>query len=60
MLIEGTTYLDMFEPDSYYLFGHDELQERFVGWELLESRYDNFKAPGSTVKAFATVIAQRS
>ena len=60
VLIEGTTYLDMFEPERYYLFGHDELQERFAGWELLQSRYDNFKAPGSTVKAFATVIAQRS
>ena len=60
VLIEGTTYLDMFEPGYYYLFGHDELQERFVGWELLESRYDNFEAPGPSIKAFATVIARRS
>lgn len=59
VLIEGTTFLDMFEPGNYYLFGHSELQERFTGWELLQSRYDNFEAPGSTVKAFATVIARR-
>lgn len=60
VLIEGTTYLDMFEPGQYYLFGHGELQERFAGWELLESRYDNFEAAGPSVKAFTTVIARKS
>jgi tellurite methyltransferase len=59
VLIEGTTYLDMFGPDPYYLFGRAELQKRFAGWELLESRYDNFEAPGSTIKAFATVVARK-
>jgi tellurite methyltransferase len=59
VLIEGTTYLDMFDPGHYYLFGHDELQESFAGWELLESRYDNFEAPGPSTKAFATVVARR-
>ena len=60
VLIEGTNYLDMFEPDRYYLFGHDELQERLAGWDVLQSRYDNFKASGPSVKAFATIIARRS
>ncbi|MBI3000667.1 MAG: class I SAM-dependent methyltransferase [Deltaproteobacteria bacterium] len=60
VLIEGTTYLDMFEPEHYYLFGRGELQERFVGWELLQSRYDNFEAPGPSVKAFMTVIARKA
>ena len=59
VLIEGTTYLDMFDPGHYYLFGHGELQERFAGWELLQSHYDNFEAPGPSDKAFATVIARR-
>lgn len=59
VLTEGTTYLDMFEPGEYYLFGRRELQKSFRGWRLLESRYDRFDAPGSTVKAFATVVAQR-
>lgn len=58
VLIEGTTYLDMFEPGHYCLFGRGELQERLVGWELLQSRYDDFKAPGPSVKAFTTVIAR--
>jgi len=59
VLIEGTTYFEMFGPDPYYLFGHSELQDRFAGWELIESRYDNFEAPGATIKSFATVIARK-
>ena len=59
VLIEGTTFLDMFEPGSYYLFGHDELALRFAGWKLLLSRHDTFSAPRSTVKEFATLIAEK-
>jgi tellurite methyltransferase len=59
VLIEGTTYLDMFEPGQYYLFGEKELRDRFAQWDLLESKYDSFDAPGSTVKRFATVIARK-
>lgn len=58
-LTEGTTYLGMFEPGYYYLFGQSELQERFDGWELEVSRSDNFPAPGGTVKAFTTVVARK-
>jgi tellurite methyltransferase len=58
VLIEGTTYLDMFEPGRYYLFGENELRDQFAGWEILESKYDSFDAPGSTIKRFATVIAR--
>jgi tellurite methyltransferase len=60
VLIEGTTFLEMFEPGHYYLFGLDELQDGFAGWELRESRYDNFEAPGQTVKMFTTVVAKKS
>jgi tellurite methyltransferase len=59
VLIEGTTYLEMFGPDPYHLFGRSELQERFAGWELIESRYDDFEAPGATTKAFATLVARK-
>ncbi len=59
VLIEGTTYLDMFEPGYFYLFGENELTERFAGWTLLESRCDSFEAPGSTIKKFASVIARK-
>jgi tellurite methyltransferase len=38
VLIEGTTYLGMFDPDNYYLFRRNELEERFEDWTILESR----------------------
>ena len=59
VLIEGTTYLAMFEPTQYYLFGHSELQDSLAGWEILDSRYHNFEAPGQTVKMFTTVVARK-
>ena len=36
-LIEGTSYLGMFKPDEYYLFGPDELELAFAGWTMLEA-----------------------
>lgn len=59
VLIDSTTYLDMFDLNSFYLFGHSELQEQFMGWEIIESRYDNFDAPNSTIKSFTTLIARK-
>jgi tellurite methyltransferase len=59
VLTEGTTYLGMFEPGYYYLFGQSELQERFAEWELPVSRSDNFPAPDGTVKVFTTVVARK-
>ena len=58
-LIEGTTYLDMFEPYHYYLFREAELELYFTDWEIVESMIDSFPAPGATVKRFATIIARR-
>jgi tellurite methyltransferase len=59
VLVEGTTYLDMFEPEHYYLFSANELREHFNGWEVFEFRRDSFPAPGQTVKEFATVVARK-
>ncbi|MBS1188616.1 MAG: hypothetical protein H6R10_408 [Rhodocyclaceae bacterium] len=59
VLIEGTTYLDMFDPAAHCLFGRDELGQRFAGWEILGESFDEFPAPGGTVKSFATVIARK-
>jgi tellurite methyltransferase len=58
-LIEGTTYLGMFEPGNYHLFGHNMLEERFKGWDILFSRHDSFAAPGETRKEFATIVARK-
>lgn len=60
VLVEGTTYLGMFKPDEYYLFGASELEQAFAGWSLLVARHDSFPAPEGTRKEFATVIAQKA
>jgi tellurite methyltransferase len=60
VLIEGTTYLSMFQPDDYYLFGADVLQQAFGGWDILLEQRDTFPAPDGTRKEFATVIAQKA
>ena len=59
VLIEGTTYLDMFDPAAHCLFRRNELTESFAGWEILSESFDDFPAPGNTIKAFATVIARK-
>lgn len=59
VLIEGTTYLDMFEPNEYYLFGENELPESFAGWALECLNFETFSAPNETVKRFCTLVARR-
>ncbi len=59
VLIEGTTYMEMFDPGGYCLFRADELEAAFTDWKILLSSIDDFPAPGEKVKRFATVIAQR-
>jgi tellurite methyltransferase len=60
VLIEGTTYLDMFDPAAYCLFGRDELSAAFAGWQTVLSRHEDFPAPSDTVKRFHTLVARRS
>lgn len=59
VLVEGTTYTSMFDPDRHCLFGPNELDEAFADWEVVESRGERFPAPGDTVKVFSTVVARR-
>lgn len=59
VLIEGTTYMDMFDPSFHCLFQRDELQRRFSGWEILRAEYQDFSAPGQRVKAFETLVARK-
>lgn len=39
VLTVGTTYMGMFESGRYYLFGRNELEERFKGWTILLLRH---------------------
>ena len=47
-LIKDTTFLGMFQPGHYYLFGRDEMAQRFAGWQVLEQVYQTFPAPENT------------
>jgi tellurite methyltransferase len=59
VLIEGTTWLDMFGTENCCLFARDELAGRFAGWDILHSEFSNFDAPQQTVKSFVTLIARK-
>lgn len=59
VLVEGTTYMDMFDPKGYCLFGRDTLARRFAHWNVVASDFKDFPAPGGLNKSFATFIACR-
>jgi tellurite methyltransferase len=59
VLIQGTTFMDMFDGERYCLFTSAELEAAFAGWTLHLSREDEFPAPKGTVKRFMTVVARR-
>lgn len=58
VLLEGTTFLDMFDPSGHCLWNPEELREAFAGWHLIEVCDEDFPAPRSTVKRFRTLIAR--
>lgn len=59
VLVEGTTYLGMFDPAGHCLFARDEMHKRFAGWEILRSEHADFPAANDTIKSFVTVIARK-
>lgn len=59
VLIEGTTFMAMFDPDHHCLLPPTELRETFADWTILLDRIDDFPAPNQSIKRFATVIARR-
>ena len=59
VLVEGTTYMEMFDGAGYCLFGRDELERRFAPWNIELARQQSFDAPGGTKKAFSTIVARK-
>lgn len=59
VLVQGTTYLEMFDPQGYCLWPADALQAHFAGWHILQHAHSQFDAPGGTRKCFATLIARK-
>lgn len=59
VLVEGTTYMKMFDPQNCCLFRPDQLRQAFAGWTLLMDDVRDFSAEIGEIKRFATVIARR-
>jgi len=59
VLIEGTTFMEMFDPSGYYLFGEKELPGAFAAWTTEYLKFSSFTAPKHTIKRFCTLVARR-
>jgi tellurite methyltransferase len=60
VLIEGTTFMAMFDENAYCLFASDALLKRFAGWTVIDHRIEDFvSAEPGKIKRFATLIARR-
>ena len=59
VLVQGTTYLDMFDPAGHCLLTRDEVLERFAGWGIVRCDEQEFSAPGARIKSFVTVVARK-
>ena len=59
VLIEGTTYLEMFDPAGFCLFSADDVRARFRGWTVVEDVVEDFPAGNAQLKRFITLIARR-
>jgi tellurite methyltransferase len=59
VLVQGTTYLDMFDAEGHCLLAPDALRTHFSGWHIVHDEHHEFDAPGGTKKCFATVIARK-
>ncbi|MCZ8253153.1 MAG: class I SAM-dependent methyltransferase [Hylemonella sp.] len=59
VLVEGTNYMEMFDPQRHCLLTAQQLRERFAGWTLEQFEQRDFPAPGDTVKSFVTLIARK-
>ena len=59
VLVEGTTYMEMFDAQSHCLFARDALSRRCAHWEVISSTLSDHAAPGGMLKSFSTVIARK-
>ena len=59
VLVQGTTFMDMFDGDAYCLFAPGEIEAAFDGWTTILARQDEFPAPRATVKRFTTLVVRK-
>lgn len=59
VLVEGTTYLDMFDPSGHCLWKPADLDAAFEGWDMRYDKTEEFPAPNASLKRFRTLIARK-
>lgn len=59
VLVEGTTFLDMFDPAGHCLWKPGELEAAFAGWDLESVSDEEYPAPHGSLKRFRTLIARK-
>lgn len=59
LLVQGTTYLDMFDPQQHCLLPAEQWRATFAGWQIEQCTTQDFPAPQQRMKAFLTLIATK-
>lgn len=59
LLVQGTTYLDLFDPQQHCLLPAQQWLDHFDGWSIERRETQDFPAPGERVKSFLTLIARK-
>jgi tellurite methyltransferase len=60
VLMEGTTFTDVFGGEPHHLFTAEELEGAFSGWAVLSFDRGEFPAVGGTVKRIGTIVARKA
>jgi tellurite methyltransferase len=60
VLVQGTTFMGMFDADRHCLFNPEALRQRFAGWRIDSFELADFDAPDGTLKCFCTLIAHKT
>jgi len=59
VLMEGTTFTDVFAGEPHHLFASDELERAFSDWAVLSCERGEFPAVRGTVKRIGTIVARK-
>lgn len=59
LLVQGTTYLDLFDPQQHCLLPAQQWLDHFEGWQIERRETQDFPAPGERLKSFLTLIARK-
>jgi tellurite methyltransferase len=59
VLMEGTTFTDVFGGEPHHLFTSEELETAFAGWTMLSFDRGEYPALQGTVKRIGTIVARK-